>query len=291
MGLFQPIDESIHDVINYNSTFKHQAFHTKPEGVGIYKAMNADLKSNKPGITGITRNRLKKAKNLISNGSHNFLKPEKNYLSGYASTSKHYANESSEYFDESIHDIVNLNSFTKHTERPKNGPLPPVGTGVYKGIVDGAKAGNKFSILAKNAISRDLKSGMDRRNMFSRTLNGFDKSDLDRLSKYASTSKHYANEATEGISLSTKKLVSAGGHNSSDLNAVKPNAEYCDQYDKHFIGDGEDPETSKVNVPAVLAARTAGGDPFDQTLNNGINKASADVFHLKKFRDDEGMNG
>ena len=99
------------------------------------------------------------------------------------------------------------------------------------------------------------------------------------------------NEATEGISLSTKKLVSAGGHNSSDLNAVKPNAEYSEKYDKHFIGDGEDPETSKVNVPAVLAARTAGGDPFDQTMNNGVNKASADVFHLKKLRDDEGMNG
>lgn len=96
------------------------------------------------------------------------------------------------------------------------------------------------------------------------------------------------NEATEGISLSTKKLLSAGGHNSSDLNAVKPNAEYCDQYDKHFIGDGEDPETSRYNVPAILAARTAGGAPFDQTLNNGINKASADVFHLKKLRDDEG---
>ena len=95
------------------------------------------------------------------------------------------------------------------------------------------------------------------------------------------------NEATEGISLSTKKLLSAGGHNSWDLNAVKPNEEYCDQYDKKFIGDGEDPETSKYNVPAILAARTAGGAPFDQTLNNGINKASADVFHLKKLRDDE----
>ena len=106
MGLFQPIDESIHDVINVNSAFKHQAipgkYNTKPEGVGIYKAMNTDLKSNKPGITGITRNNIKKAKNQISNGSHNFLKPEKNYLSGYASASKHYANESSEYFDESI---------------------------------------------------------------------------------------------------------------------------------------------------------------------------------------------
>ena len=209
MGLFQPIDESIHDVINVNSAFKHQAipgkYNTKPEGVGIYKAMNTDLKSNKPGITGITRNNIKKAKNQISNGSHNFLKPEKNYLSGYASASKHYANESSEYFDESI--------------------------------------------------SRHIK------------------------------------EATEGISLSTKKLVSAGGHNSSDLNAVKPNAEYCDQYDKHFIGDGEDPETSRYNVPAILAAKTAGGAPFDQTLSNGINRASADVFHLKKLRDDEGMKG
>lgn len=195
MGLFQPIDESIHDVINVNSAFKHQAipgkYNTKPEGVGIYKAMNTDLKSNKPGITGITRNNIKKAKNQISNGSHNFLKPEKkNYLSGYASASK-----------------------------------------------------------------------------------------------------HYANEATEGISLSTKKLISAGGHNSSDLNAVKPNAEYFDQYDKHFIGDGEDPETSRYNVPAILAAKTAGGAPFDQTLSNGINRASADVFHLKKLRDDEGMNG
>lgn len=288
MGLFQPIDESIHDVINVNSAFKHQAipgkYNTKPEGVGIYKAMNTDLKSNKPGITGITRNNIKKAKNQISNGSHNFLKPEKNYLSGYASASKHYANESSEYFDESIHDVVNMNS----SGRGINGELRPFYSGMNSKIKNSNSEEEKQ--FNRNHAKKMVKNAMQ--GNFSKM--GLRRSDLTRFAdgrKFPQDGQKFANEATEGISLSTKKLISAGGHNSSDLNAVKPNAEYFDQYDKHFIGDGEDPETSRYNVPAILAAKTAGGAPFDQTLSNGINRASADVFHLKKLRDDEGMNG
>ena len=62
--------------------------------------------------------------------------------------------------------------------------------------------------------------------------------------------------------------------------------------DASFIGDGDDPMTSQVNIPATLAARTAGGSPYGLTLKNGINKRTGDrYFRLKPLRDDYGQNG
>lgn len=62
--------------------------------------------------------------------------------------------------------------------------------------------------------------------------------------------------------------------------------------DASFVGDGEDPKTSQVNIPATLAARTAGGSPYGLTLNNGINKRTGDgYFKLKPLKDDLGQNG
>jgi hypothetical protein len=78
------------------------------------------------------------------------------------------------------------------------------------------------------------------------------------------------------------------------MNAVKPNAEYNRQNDALFIGDGDSPETSKTNIPAILAAKTAGGSPHGWTTSNGINGKSADVFKIKRFGkrdDDDGPNG
>ena len=104
-------------------------------------------------------------------------------------------------------------------------------------------------------------------------------------------------EVTDGISTSSaaaKKLANAGKENQSDLNAVTPNAEYNQQNDAKFIGDGDSPETSKTNIPAILAAKTAGGAPHGWTTDNGVNGKSSDVFKLKKFAvrdDDEGPNG
>lgn len=40
----------------------------------------------------------------------------------------------------------------------------------------------------------------------------------------------------------------------------------ADEYD-----DDEEKETSKINIPAALAAKTAGGVAFDQTEVNGVN--------------------
>lgn len=172
--------------------------------------------------------------------------------------------EANQQVKDRANSVVNFNAFAKHEMR---------NTGSKGTYADG--------YFAHNALNKK------KRDEWNSPLHSKDKGRVAWGSRIVSGH----NEATEGISLSTKKLLSAGGHNSSDLNAVKPNAEYCDQYDKHFIGDGEDPETSRYNVPAILAAKTAGGAPFDQTLSNGINRASADVFHLKKLRDDEGMNG
>lgn len=62
--------------------------------------------------------------------------------------------------------------------------------------------------------------------------------------------------------------------------------------DASFVGDGDDPKTSQVNIPATLAAKTAGGAPYGLTLKNGINKRTGDgYFRLKPLRDDNGQNG
>lgn len=62
--------------------------------------------------------------------------------------------------------------------------------------------------------------------------------------------------------------------------------------DASFVGDGEDPNTSKINIPAIIAARMAGGNPDPQTLHNGINKRSLVApFKLRPLRDDLGPNG
>ena len=50
--------------------------------------------------------------------------------------------------------------------------------------------------------------------------------------------------------------------------------EYDDDEEKLFVGAGEEKETSKINIPAALAAKTAGGVAFDQTEVNGVNNVS-----------------
>lgn len=59
------------------------------------------------------------------------------------------------------------------------------------------------------------------------------------------------------------------------------NTEYDQKMDSAFVGAGEESETSKVNIPALLAAKTAGGSPCIHTLRNGINAPSPSVFKIK----------
>lgn len=62
--------------------------------------------------------------------------------------------------------------------------------------------------------------------------------------------------------------------------------------DASFIGDGDDPATSRVNIPAIIAARMAGGSPDPRTIKNGINRRStAAPIRLGNLRDDFGPNG
>lgn len=62
--------------------------------------------------------------------------------------------------------------------------------------------------------------------------------------------------------------------------------------DGSFIGDGDSAETLRTNIPALLAARNAGGQPHPLTVSNGINKRSGSGgFKLKPLRDDLGPNG
>ena len=50
--------------------------------------------------------------------------------------------------------------------------------------------------------------------------------------------------------------------------------EYDEAEEKDFVGAGEEKETSKVNIPAALAAKTAGGVAHDDTEDNGVNGVS-----------------
>ena len=62
--------------------------------------------------------------------------------------------------------------------------------------------------------------------------------------------------------------------------------------DASFIGDGDDPATSRTNIPAIIAARMAGGSPDPKTVSNGINRRSSSApFRLRSLRDDLGPNG
>ena len=94
---------------------------------------------------------------------------------------------------------------------------------------------------------------------------------------------------TPGVSTSPfmKKKSAMGYNNSPDIGNIIPDAEYDAAYDKTFFADGDKAETSKINIPAILAAKTAGGAPHGCTVHNGIsNKFGSDVFKLKKLRDD-----
>lgn len=62
--------------------------------------------------------------------------------------------------------------------------------------------------------------------------------------------------------------------------------------DATFIGDGDDPATYRTNIPAIIAARMAGGMPDPKVINNGINRRSgSSPFKLRPLRDDLGVNG
>ena len=50
--------------------------------------------------------------------------------------------------------------------------------------------------------------------------------------------------------------------------------EYDEEEEKEFIGAGDEKETSKVTIPAALAAKTAGGVAHDATEDNGVNGVS-----------------
>ena len=55
---------------------------------------------------------------------------------------------------------------------------------------------------------------------------------------------------------------------------------------------GEDPATSSQNIPALTAAKTAGGVPFAATYDNGINAKGSNVINPSqvnpKFRFNDG---
>lgn len=75
------------------------------------------------------------------------------------------------------------------------------------------------------------------------------------------------------------KNVDSTGNPKAGL--YKVSGEYDSELDARFIGAGEDPEIAKVNIPSLLAAKTAGGAPFAPTAKNGINEPSPSVFKIK----------
>ena len=200
--------------------------------------------------------------------------------------------------NESIHDTVNRNQFHQ-TNRGKGLYLTQKQSGSFDGT-----SNKDFS----NRIKDEMKNGSRASNHLSKyatgkfkestvTFLGLSDEDLAELNEANCNSDKCKCkggtcpvEVTDGISTSSsaaKKLATAGSNNQTDLNAVTPNAEYNQQNDAKFIGDGDSPETSKTNIPAILAAKTAGGTPHEETVKNGINGTSPSIFKLKKFTKDD----
>ena len=69
----------------------------------------------------------------------------------------------------------------------------------------------------------------------------------------------------------------------------EPNRDGIPNYGKdHSMDDAQDPMTFKVNIPAGLSAKTAGGHPFPETVKNGIsNKFNSGSFNLRKLYENE----
>lgn len=190
--------------------------------------------------------------------------------------------------NEDIHDMINVNTATKAGIRNnyKDIHLKNKGTettytfdrgALPKNInrSDGLYSATKKLSLADNEKKKAI-------NDFKNLIHAPHQGDLDYYASY----KEEAEFNDVSTSPAVKKFLNIN-NNSSDLNAVKPNQEYNDSYDKFFVADGDDPKTSKFNIPAALAAKTAGGDPHSDTLNNGVNKVkSSDVFKLKPVKDE-----
>ena len=203
--------------------------------------------------------------------------------------------------NESIHDSVNRNQHS----------VTNTGKGLYlKQKQNAAFDGDKNHKAFSNKIKDEMKNGSAASKHLSKYATGKFRESTTSLLGLTDEEVQELNEGncnsdtckckggtcpvsvTDGISTSSyaaKKLANAGYSNQTDLNAVKPNAEYNQQNDAKFIGDGDSPETSKTNIPAILAAKTAGGAPHGWTTDNGINGTGPNVFKLKKLKDDVGV--
>lgn len=176
--------------------------------------------------------------------------------------------------NEDIHDIVNGNSEAKYNIRNNFEQTKKTIPNLNRS--DGAYSAEKKipGLLKLDKLASKVKI----KNLINSPHQG-------KYDHYASC-KEEAEPNDVSTSPAVKKFLNIN-NNSSDLNAVKPNQEYNDSYDKFFVADGDDPKTSKFNIPAALAAKTAGGDPHSDTFNNGVNRVkSSDVFKLKPVKDE-----
>ena len=197
--------------------------------------------------------------------------------------------------NEDIHDVVNANAGAKYAIRHHFNDNKKVIPNLNRsdGVYSAAKKRYDRDMRNASASGADpFKKILNKKTVDFKKRNEMD--DIKNMMKVGHLGKydHYASckEEAELNDVSTspavKKFLNIN-NNSSDLNAVKPNQEYNDSYDKFFVADGDDPKTSKFNIPAALAAKTAGGDPHSDTFNNGANKVkSSDVFKLKPVKDE-----
>lgn len=139
-------------------------------------------------------------------------------------------------------------------------------------------------------LSSSFKRGVYKNNMASRNadIKANMQAGMGKADAIKSHRSNVLNKLGRKYSYGALKMANniKGKFSSNESAAFNLSPKLIPEYGKdHSIGpeDGESRETSKMNIPALLSAKTAGGHPFPNTLKNDpSNHMAPDVFRLSK---------